>query len=262
VVQQLLADVTGQDFATLAEDLVLRPAGMRDSTFAQPLPTALAETAAAGHHPGPVAVPGRWHTYPEMAAAGLWSTAADLARFLLALRASLRGDPGALLPRHIAEQMIVPAPDETPYGLGLQLAAAGEPARIGHGGNTQGFENLAVLYPDTGHGAVIMTNSLFGVGLIREVLVPALATAYGWPSRPATMPASPAPTGPARYGQFLVEPTGADLVLSFPGQPPVLLAATGDGRWRAHSVAVEVWFDDQSLVVACNGEPVRRQRRG
>lgn len=101
--QQLLVDVTGRDFPTLAADLVLDPLGMRDSTFAQPLPAELAGTAATGHHPGPVPVPGRWHTYPEMAAAGLWSTAADLARFFLAIRNSLAGKPDALLPRAIAE---------------------------------------------------------------------------------------------------------------------------------------------------------------
>ena len=138
VMQQLLVDVTGQDFPTLAEELVLAPTGMRDSTFAQPLPARLATNAAAGHHPGPVLVPGRWHTYPEMAAAGLWTTAGDLTRFFLAIRASLSDEAGALLPQHLAEQMAGAAKPHVPYGLGLQLAAASEPSAIGHVGNTQG----------------------------------------------------------------------------------------------------------------------------
>jgi CubicO group peptidase (beta-lactamase class C family) len=66
--------VTGQDFPTLAAELVLEAAGMRDSTFAQPLPAQRSADAACGHHPGPVMVPGGWRTYPELAAGGLWST--------------------------------------------------------------------------------------------------------------------------------------------------------------------------------------------
>ena len=261
VMQQLLVDVTGQDFPTLAARLVLQPAGMRDSTFAQPLPASLARAAATGHHPGPVAVPGHWHTYPEMAAAGLWSTAGDLARFFLAIRASLDGLPGALLPRHIAEQMIAPAPDGTPYGLGLQLAAASEPASIGHGGNDQGFENHAVLYTDTGQGVAIMTNSFYGSALIRAILLPALTDAYGWPWLPTTPPSSPAPTSPAHYGDFLVEPSGIDLMLTAAGQPPLLLSASDDGHWRARNVNINAWFDDDTLILAHDGSTIHSKLR-
>jgi CubicO group peptidase (beta-lactamase class C family) len=258
--QQLLEDVTGRDFPSLATELVLGPAGMRDSTFAQPLPAALADVAATGHHPGPVPVPGRWHTYPEMAAAGLWSTAPDLARFFLAIRESLAATPGALLPRHVAEQMVVPAVDGTPYGLGVRLGPAPGPASIGHGGNDQGFENYAVLYTDRGQGVVVMTNSFYGSVLIREAVVPALTEAYGW-QQPTTAPASPAPNGPARYGDFLVQPSGADLMLTFAGQSPVRLSCTSDGRWQARSVNVDVWFDDDTLVVEQDGGTVRTERQ-
>lgn len=81
--------------------------------------------------------------------------------------------------------MLVPGIAGVPYGLGLQLADPGEPARIGHGGDDQGFENYAVLYSDTGQGIVMMTNGFYGRYLIHSVVVPAVAQAYGWPGHEA-----------------------------------------------------------------------------
>ena len=250
VMQQLLVDVTGRDFPALAAELILGPAGMTDSTFAQPLPPAPAGSAATGHYPGPVAVPGRWHTYPEMAAAGLWSTATDLARFFLALRA------GTLLPADLFEQMAEPQISPTPYGLGLTLAPEGEPASIGHGGNDQGFENHAVLYPATGQGIVVMTNGTYGGELIREVILPAVGRAYAWPGF-GVVPSSPAPAGPRRYGEVEVRPEGDGLVLTVPGQPPLPLTARESGRWASDSLAIDVWFDDETLVIEQDGTQVR-----
>ena len=60
------------------QEAVLKPLGMRESTFAHPLPADKASITAAGHFPKQI-VPRRWHTYAEMAAAGLWTTASDLA---------------------------------------------------------------------------------------------------------------------------------------------------------------------------------------
>jgi CubicO group peptidase (beta-lactamase class C family) len=254
IMQQLLIDVTGKEFPALAAELVLEPAGMADSTFAQPLPAWLVAGAATGHHPGPVPVPGRWHTYPEMAAAGLWSTAGDLARFLLAIRAGITGAPGALLPQELAEAMASQVVDGTPYGLGLTLKP---PGSIGHSGNDQGFENHAMVYVESGQGLVMMTNAFYGQVLIHEVVVPALHKALGWPgSEPA-----PAPVQPGRYGDFVLGPSGDDLTLSVPGQPPLRLSAGDDGRWQSPSLAIDVWLEGDTLVLRQDGATIRRERR-
>ena len=74
-----------------------RPAGMSLSTYEQPLPAPRLARAAAGYRRDGSPVPGKRHVYPEMAAAGLWTTAGDLARFAVAIQKSLRGDAGSLL---------------------------------------------------------------------------------------------------------------------------------------------------------------------
>src|SRR5438876_229352 len=106
IVQLLLTEVVGQPFPELMRDLVLAPLGMRDSTFAQPLPSGLRASAATAHERG-APVSGGWNTYPEMAAAGLWTTAEDLGRFVIGLQQARRGARGSLLSPERAREMLL-----------------------------------------------------------------------------------------------------------------------------------------------------------
>ena len=100
IAQLAMTDVTGQSFPRLLEALVLKPLGMTQSTYDQPLPATLVPKAAAGYSADGKEVPGKRHVYPEMAAAGLWSTPSDLARFGIGLQNILRGKPGPDLEGH------------------------------------------------------------------------------------------------------------------------------------------------------------------
>ena len=69
--QQLMMDVTGKPFPALMREIVLDKIGMTDSSYEQPLRPAQAAMTASGTYPDGKVVHGRWHIYPEMAAAGL-----------------------------------------------------------------------------------------------------------------------------------------------------------------------------------------------
>jgi CubicO group peptidase (beta-lactamase class C family) len=207
VLQQLLTDVTGLPFPELARELVLGPAGMLDSAYAQPLPAGQQRLAAAGHRNGPAPVAGRWHVYPEMAAAGLWSTPADLARFALAIQRSLAAGSagagasasagggadagGALLPAELAALMIEPAAPNVRCGLGLFSEGSGGSLRFGHTGGNEGFVCEMTGYATGGIGAVVMTNADLGVPLVKGVLA-GIARAGDWPGYPAGAARPPA----------------------------------------------------------------------
>jgi CubicO group peptidase (beta-lactamase class C family) len=79
VMQLLLTETAGEPFARVLKRTVLDPIGMHSSTYDQPLPSSWRERAAFGYRGDGSAVPGDYHTYPERAAAGLWTTAQDLA---------------------------------------------------------------------------------------------------------------------------------------------------------------------------------------
>jgi CubicO group peptidase (beta-lactamase class C family) len=75
IAQLMATDVTGESFPALMRRLVLAPTGMTRSTHENPLPQARWTEAATGHEKPDTPVPGHFHVYPEMAAAGLWTTA-------------------------------------------------------------------------------------------------------------------------------------------------------------------------------------------
>ena len=62
---------------------------MTASTYEQPLPADRVTLAATGCYPNGKEVKGKWHIYPEMAAAGLWTTPSDLARFAISIQEAL-----------------------------------------------------------------------------------------------------------------------------------------------------------------------------
>lgn len=178
LLQLLMEEVSGQRFDSLVADLVLRPAGMQQSTFKQPLPDGLMRRAATGYDQSGRPVPGRYHVYPELAPAGLWSTPSDLARFMLAIGRAYRGGAGEIIDSTSARTMLTPVPGGSGQGFGL--SGEGESFRYRHTGGNAGFTCYAVAFAGVGRGMVVMTNSDAGSQLIRE-LTRAVAREYGWP---------------------------------------------------------------------------------
>ncbi len=95
--QLLMMDVTGRPFPTLMHEAVLEKIGMRDSSYEQPLPPDRAAMTAGGTGTDGREVHGKWHVYPEMAAAGLWSTPTDLAKFAIEIALSKEGKANHVL---------------------------------------------------------------------------------------------------------------------------------------------------------------------
>jgi CubicO group peptidase (beta-lactamase class C family) len=179
IVQLAIQEVTKKSFADAARELVLDPLGMRNSTYAQPLPAELHGKGATAHRATGEAIPGRWHTYPEQAAAGLWTTPEDLARFAIAIQEMAAGTARApIMSRELASAMMQPVIDD--YGLGLGISGTGRETRFGHGGSNVGFRCTFTAFKDSASGVVIMTNADRGAEILQD-LVRAVAREYRWP---------------------------------------------------------------------------------
>lgn len=184
VMQQMMEDVTRQPFPELMRTTVLEPLGMRHSSYDYHVSPERAARIARAHDARGQPVAGGWHRYPEMAAAGLWTTPQDLARYLLAVHRAYGGEPGGLISPALARQMLTrqSGDDDTGFGLGPEVHRMGTPAAwFGHGGSNEGYRAQVVMFPGTGQGAVVMTNSDLGGDLAFEVLR-AIAREYGWPA--------------------------------------------------------------------------------
>lgn len=165
VAQLAASDATGEAFPALMRRLVLGPAGMTRSTFENPPPDSLLDRMATGHEESDTPTEGRFHVYPEMAAAGLWTTAPDLARWAIDVSRAWRGE-GGVLSRETAREMLEPQvelpggglPEGEAWGLGPELGGTGDSLRFGHGGRDEGFVASAHVWPELGRGMVVLTN--------------------------------------------------------------------------------------------------------
>lgn len=173
IVQQLIEDVTRRSFAELAKETIFMPLEMHSSTFALIVPGSVeASDVAIGHNAAGNPVPGGWNILPESAAAGLWSTPTDIAKFVMAVQ-----NHQILNPDTTKEMLSLQEPS-TEFGLGMHLnPSAGE---FSHSGLTDGSQAEFVGFTKTGQGIVIMTNSANGLALIPEIKR-SVAKVYRWP---------------------------------------------------------------------------------
>src|SRR5580704_2492699 len=178
VLQTLLSDVTGKPFPQIMSELVLRPAGMTHSTYEQPLPKDRASEAATPYRSNGDPVKDGWHTYPEMAPAGLWTTPSDLARMAIEVQSEYTGKSSKILSQGMARQMLTRQMGT--WGLGFGLETNGDKPSFGHGGANEGFRCNIQTYTDSGQGFAVMTNSDSG-GELTEEIFRAVAKEYSWP---------------------------------------------------------------------------------
>jgi CubicO group peptidase (beta-lactamase class C family) len=174
-----VTDVVKEPFPEFMQRMVLGPAGMTHSTYEQPLPAALASGAATGHDTAGMPIPGKYHTYPEMSAAGLWTTPSDLATLGIVLDSTYAGQTDRIIKQATLQQMLTV--QKAPFGIGYVLDGSGQDLEFSHGGSDAGFISDFVMFPGRGQGVAIMTNGDHGGELISEI-VPSVAAEYGWPT--------------------------------------------------------------------------------
>jgi len=176
--QRLMMDVTGKPFPELMRNLVLNPLAMSASTYQQPLPKALRPEAASGQDAKGHPIPGKWHVYPEMAAAGLWTTPSEMSHYVIEVLLANEGRSEKVLSRQMVKQMLTPQ-NGGPAGLGPFIENRRNGSRFSHNGANAGFRCAFVGLLNRGDGAVVMTNSDNGDPLVGEIMK-SIATAYGW----------------------------------------------------------------------------------
>ncbi|GAB4204073.1 MAG: hypothetical protein OHK0022_28890 [Roseiflexaceae bacterium] len=282
VVQQLLTDTLGAPFPAIMQELVLEPLGLADSTYAQPLPAELAGRAATAHPWKGIPLRGGHQIYPEMAAAGLWTTPADLAAIGVELMQALQGRSDRLLTAASVEQMLRPqlpgqqAGEGEYVGIGFFCGGKGDGFFFGHGGWNEGFVALMRFYPQIGKGAVVMLNSNEGHPLLEEIMR-AIGLEYGWPEAlPAERPVVALASTERYAGAYAAESglvfqiTSQDgkVALQLGQQPPLPLLPTTDQAFFSSALNTTVTFEQDSagqisgLTLSQDGKTIAAKRQG
>ena len=203
IMQQMMIDITGRPFPQFMQETVLGPIGMTSSSFEQPQPPTRAALTATGYYADRTPVRGRWHVYPEMAAAGLWTTATDLATFAIEIQQTLAGGGHGVISPAMARQYVTTQMGTS--GLGIVVRGSGDTLSFGHGGRDEGFDAQVVAFATTGQGAAIMINANDNSRFMGRIL-DYIGRMYGWPSG-FSAPAPPAAVraariAPARLARF------------------------------------------------------------
>jgi CubicO group peptidase (beta-lactamase class C family) len=176
IAQLAIMDIEKKPYPQIAEETVLGPLKMSNSTYSQPLPDIWRRKVASGHRGDGALVAGKIHVYPEMAAAGLWTTPTDLAKFAIEVQLSYAGRSNKILTKELTEKMVTPFMDDV--GLGFFVEKFTSAVYFGHGGADEGFRADLMMNRQKGYGAVIMVNS--DNGQIMDEVLRAIAREYNW----------------------------------------------------------------------------------
>jgi len=176
IAQLAIMDIEKKAYPQIVNETVLRPLNMTNSTYSQPLPDDWRKKAASGHRRDGVPVAGKIHVYPEMAAAGLWTTPTDLAKFAIEVQLSYAGKSNKILTQPMIEKMVTPFMEQV--GLGFFIDKRGNSVYFGHDGADEGFRAQLIMHREKGYGAVVMVNS--DNGQIMPEVIRSISKAYNW----------------------------------------------------------------------------------
>lgn len=174
IMQLLLSDTEKKGFSEIMQSEVLNPLGMTSSTYENPLPKPYHGMAAAGYKSDGSEVPGKWHTYPEMAAAGLWTTPSQLLLWAKTIQETYQNQEDGFLRTETVNEMT------KDYGNNQGMGPYVVEHLFGHGGSDEGFVSDLRIWKEHPISVAIMVNSDNGNGIIQELFL-SIAKEYNLP---------------------------------------------------------------------------------
>lgn len=165
IMQLMITDIEQKQFPEIMQEHVLDPLGMTSSTYANPLPKKYHNLAATGYYNDGTAVKGKWHVYPEMAAAGLWTTPSQLVLWTKEIQQILQTQKDGLLKVETVNEMLIE--NRGNQGLGPYVLEH----TFGHGGADEGFRADLMAWKETPISVAMMSNSDNGSSIFREIFL-------------------------------------------------------------------------------------------
>ncbi len=176
--QLLIMDITGQPYDLFMKKYILDPLGMKSSSYTQPPDKSKAPLLATGYKADGREVAGKYHIYPEQAAAGLWTTPTDLCKFLIETQLSFSGKSSLVLTQEMTKLRLTPVKEDAGLGLFINSRVTGSYKYFNHNGGNEGFSCTEIGCRDAGEGVVIMINS--DNGTILTEIANSVAKVYNW----------------------------------------------------------------------------------
>ncbi|HIG90006.1 MAG TPA: class A beta-lactamase-related serine hydrolase [Flavobacteriaceae bacterium] len=177
LMEKLVEDISKKPLDKYMAEEFLTPIGMNNSTYEQPLGTKYHSNASAAYNSKGELIKGLWNNYPEQAAAGLWTTPTDLAKYCIEIQKILSGKNDGILSKKTIDQMLTKHKNN--WGLGPSLQWKNDSLIFRHGGKNEGFTNEFISFANKGNAVIVMTNADNGGKLIGEILR-SVSNYYAW----------------------------------------------------------------------------------
>ncbi len=178
IIQLIVMDVTHQPYDVFMKKNVLDPLGMTASSFVQPPEKGKENLLATGYKADGSEVPGKYHIYPEQAAAGLWTDPTDLCKYIIETQLSYKGESSRVLTPEMTRIRLAPVLEDAALGTFVNSRVTGSYKYFNHNGGNEGFSCTSIGCRDNGEGVVIMTNS--DNPSILEEIANSVASVYNW----------------------------------------------------------------------------------
>lgn len=173
--QLILENVTGEKYEDYMKKNILTPLGMSGSSFNQPPAKKDENLLSTGYYANGKQVEGKYHIYPEKAAAGLWTNPTDLAKYVIETQLSLLGKSNKILTMEMSKKRVE-------NNLGVFLNDYKGVKYFGHSGGNEGFVCHYVSSLVDGNGLVVMTNG--SSQRLLEEIVNSIASLNNWKNYP------------------------------------------------------------------------------
>ena len=174
--QLIVMDTTHRTYDEYMKENILNPIGMLTSFYTQPPPENSKDLLATAYYVNGQ-VEGKYHIYPEQAAAGLWTNPTELCKYLIEIQLSYQNKSNKVLSQEMTKLMLTPYIDKT-AALGVFIVDNGSAKYFYHGGSDEGFISFYIGSIEDGKGVVMMVNST-GSPILTEIFN-SVANVYKW----------------------------------------------------------------------------------
>jgi CubicO group peptidase (beta-lactamase class C family) len=238
--QLIVQDVTGLPYDVYMWENVLKPLGMENSSYTQPPPAGKQNLLATGYYNDGKPVKGKYHIYPEQAAAGLWTNATDLARYVIETELSLAGKSQKVLSQKMTELRLTPYIDSS-AALGVFILNKNGVKYFRHGGVDEGFVSQYIGSFEGGDGVAVMTNT-YNTALFDEI-INSVAETYHWKNYYAPVVKTEVMLPASKLQSFVGKYKFRRDTVSVIQRNGALYINTGDGEpWKIHFTDDTHWF--------------------
>ncbi len=267
VTQLIETTVTGIPYDQFMRKEVLDPLGMTGSFYTQPAPEDKKPLLATAYNMKGEPIKGKYHVYPEMAAAGLWTNPTDLSKYIIETQLALEGKSAKVLNQAMTKTRLTPYKNKN-SALGVFLINGQQ--YFNHNGGNEGFRCVYYGSLEGGNGFVVMVNS-DNFEIIHEV-TRSIALTYGWGDdfyKPEKVTSAPLHTDSLRQytGKYNfrtvnlnVEAKNGQLFVTSNDGPPMRMYYTTNGDFVLLEERGRIRLVNGDLVASDGGESITFRR--